>query len=289
LVSSPTAEVKANFTRNNDGNSFYWGRRGPSVHLGYKMPQGVKAEYTYTEVTVPEGQDPIGSYFMANGFGQGYFGMQVKSPTERWVLFSVWSPHETNRPGDIPADERVILLKKGANVRGGEFGGEGSGGQSVLVYPWKAGVTYHFLNSAKPDGQGNTVYSAWFGEVGKLDWQLIASFKRPKTNTYLTGYHSFLENFIDTKGYLGRGALYSNQWVCDSDGKWHEITEAHFTGDGTASSGNRMDYAGGVSGKAFFLRNGGYFADTVPINQNFTRPATPERQPKIDFKALEQP
>lgn len=289
VAKSATPGVKTAFVRNNDGNQFYWGRRGPSIHLGYKLPQNVQVQYAYTEVTVPQGQDPIGSYFMANGFGEGYFGMQVKSPTERWILFSVWSPHATNRPGDIPADMRVELLKKGPDVQAGEFGGEGAGGQSRRVFPWQAGVTYRFLNSVKPDGQGNTVYSAWFGEVGKPDWQLMASFKRPKTNTHLTGYHSFLENFADTKGYLGRGALYANQWVCDTDGKWHEITEAYFTGDGTASSGSRLDFAGGVSGKSFFMRNGGYFAEQVPIDQAFKRPATPERQPKIDFGKLEQP
>ena len=29
---------------------------------------------------------------MANGFGEGYFGIQVNGPNERRVLFSVWSP-----------------------------------------------------------------------------------------------------------------------------------------------------------------------------------------------------
>ena len=53
--------------------------------------------------------------------------------------------------------------------------------------------------------------------------------------------------------------------------------------------GHRLDYAGGVSGNAFFLRNGGYFSDRVPANQAFTRPATPARKPEIDFPALEKP
>lgn len=289
VVASATPEVKASFVKNNEGNMFYWGRRGASVHLGYPLPKDKKIEYAYTEVNVPQGEDPPGSYFMANGFGQGYFGMQVKSDTERWVLFSVWSPHETDRPSDIPADSRVELLKRGPEVRGGEFGGEGSGGQSILVYPWKSGVTYKFLNSVKPDGQGNTVYTAWFGEAGKPEWRLIASFKRPKTDTWLTGYHSFLENFYDAVGYKERRALYGNQWVRDNQGEWHEITSAHFTNDGTGGGGHRLDYAGGVSGNAFFMRNGGYFSDRVPANQSFTRPATPARKPVIDFEKLEKP
>jgi hypothetical protein len=289
VIRSATPEVKASFVRNNEGNMFYWGRRGPSVHLGYQMPRDKKIEYAYSEINVPAGEDPPGSYFMANGFGQGYFGIQVKSDTERWVLFSVWSPHNTDRPSEIPEDKRVVLLKKGEGVRGGEFGGEGSGGQSILVYPWKSGTTYRFLTSVRPDGKGATVYTSWFGELGKPEWKLIASFKRPHTDTHLTGFHSFLENFYDFNGFLERRSLHGNQWVCDTDGKWHEITSARFTGDGTAGGGHRLDYAGGVSGSGFFMRNGGFFSDRVPINQSFTRPATPDRKPQIDFEALDKP
>ncbi len=287
VVSSPAAGLKLDFVRNNEGNMFYWGRRGPSVHLGYPMPRDKDIEYAYSELTVPVGEDPIGSYFMANGFGEGYYGIQVKSPTERWILFSVWSPFQTDNPRDIPEAERVVMLAKGEGVRVGEFGNEGSGGQSFLVYPWKAGVTYRFLTSVKPDGQGNSIYAAWFGEVGKDGWKLIARFKRPKTDKHLTGFHSFLENFSDRHGYLGRRALHGNQWVRDTDGGWHELTEARFTGDATAGGGHRLDYAGGVSGKAFFLRNGGFFSDNVKLNQSFKREPTPEAKPVIDFGKLD--
>ena len=73
-------------------DEFYWGRRGPSVHLNYPLPENKNFEYFYNELTVPIGSDPVGSYFMSNGFGEGYFGIQVNSPTERRVLFSVWGP-----------------------------------------------------------------------------------------------------------------------------------------------------------------------------------------------------
>ncbi len=103
---------------------FYWGRRGPSVHLSYQVPRALNLRYAYSEITVPEGQDPIGSFFMANGFGQGYFGIQVNGPKERRVLFSVWSPFRTNNPRDIPKDQRVVALASGPKVHVGEFGNE---------------------------------------------------------------------------------------------------------------------------------------------------------------------
>jgi hypothetical protein len=84
------------------------------------------------------------------------------------VLFSVWSPYRTDNPRDIPEDQRIVPLGSGPGVRVGEFGNEGAGGQSYLVYPWKSGATYRFLTQVKPDGQGNTVYTAWFGDKSKV-------------------------------------------------------------------------------------------------------------------------
>ena len=93
---------------------FYFGRRGPSVHLNYEVPKETgDIEYFYNEMTIPEGNDVVGSYFMANGFGEGYFGIQVNSEMERRILFSVWSPFETDDPKSIPDAKKIILLKKG--------------------------------------------------------------------------------------------------------------------------------------------------------------------------------
>ncbi|BCU77888.1 DUF3472 domain-containing protein [Luteolibacter sp. LG18] len=281
------AAVVLNYVKDNKDNNFYWGRRGPSIHLGYELPKGEPTEWFYNEVTVPVGSDPVGSYFMSNGFGEGYFGMQVNGENERRVLFSVWSPFKTDRPGEIPEDQKITLLKKGEGVHGGEFGGEGSGGQSYWLYPWKAGNTYRFLNRVHPDGKGSTVYTAWFFVPEKNNWQLIASFKRPKTDKHLTGAHSFLENFADRQGYLSRGALYGNQWSCDVKGEWHESTVARFTTDPIGRSLFRMDYAGGAKGQQFFMRNGGFFAENVKPDQKFTRESTPAKKPVIDFKKLE--
>ena len=122
----------ATFVPNNEGDFFYWGRRGPSVHLNYPLPEGTNAEWFYNEVFVPSGYDIQGSYFMAGGFSQGYFGMQVNSPTERHILFSVWSPFSTDDPKKIPDSQKIELVAKGPSVHAGEFGNEGSGGQSYL-------------------------------------------------------------------------------------------------------------------------------------------------------------
>lgn len=275
-VSALRVSTSAAINYADDPANYYWSRRGPSVHMGYTTP--ANTEYFYNEVTVPAGQDPEGSYYMANGFGQGYFGIQVKSPSERWVLFSVW---------DADNGGKTTLVKKGAGVVDNGFGGEGTGGQSYLSYNWISGNTYRFITRARPDGAGATDYSAWFYAPELGVWRFIATWKRPSTTTYLTGAYSFLENFIDTKGYTGRRVSFGNQWARNVSGAWSEVTTARLTGDATVTNAQRMDYAGGIDGGQFYLRNGGFFAGYVPVNQNFTRAAT-GRQPAVDVTTLPQ-
>lgn len=266
--------------------SFYWGRRGPSVHLNYPFPQKENIEWFYNEVTVPVGEDPVGSYYMANGFGEGYFGIQVNSPTERRILFSVWSPFTTDNPKDIPEDQRIKMLKKGGDVHIGEFGNEGAGGQSYLIFPWITGNTYKFLTRVHPNGKGATEYTAYFfaPELGK--WRLVAQFLRPITDTWYKHAHSFLESFHPESGYISRKGLYGNQWARTADGRWIELTAARFTADETARKKARMDYKGGVDDGKFFLQNCGFLSDYTTIGSTFSRPAT-GIEPVIDWKQLE--
>jgi hypothetical protein len=284
-LSGSAINEKTAFVKNNEGNFYYWGRRGPSVHLGYTMPPGKDVEWFYNEITVPQGDDVIGSYYMANGFGEGYFGIQVNSPTERRILFSVWSPFNTDDPKQIPEDQKITMLKKGEGVHTGEFGNEGSGGQSYLRYNWKAGNTYGFLLRGIPDGTAHTIYTAYFFAPEKGEWMLIASFRRPKLATHLKRLHSFLENFAPEQGDKERKVLFSNQWVRDTGGTWHELTKARFTGDNTAVKRFRMDYAGGLLNGTFYLRNCGFFPNYTPLQTSFER--TPgNKQPQIDLNAL---
>lgn len=264
LIQGPLLNNQTAFVPNNEGNFFHWGRRGPSVHLNYAVPDGDTAEWFCNEINVPEGQDLQGSYFMACGFAQGYFGMQVNSPTERHILFSVWSPFETDNPTAIPDSQRVLLLQKGEGVHAGVFGDEGSGGQSYLNYPWKAGHSYRFLLHGKPADHGYTEFTAWFYAPEEGHWRLIASFSRPQTHAWLTSLHSFLENFEPEQGVRERYVLFRQEWIRDPRGRWIPLVKARFTVDNTGRKGYRMDYAGGIMKDGFYLRNGGFFNNYSP-------------------------
>ena len=273
IIIGDKAATNAEFA--NDKENFYWSRRGPSCHLNYVLPKE-DIEYLYSEITVPAGQDKIGSYFMANGFDGGYFGIQVNSAKERRVLFSIWE--EENKP-------KTILVKKGNDVKDGRFDGEGTGGQSYLLYNWKAGTTYKFLTKATPDGRGNTDFTSWFFATEKNEWILMATWKKADTNTYIKNAYSFIENFEVENGYLGRKAYYHNQWAMNINGDWQPITTIKFTTDATGRNKQRFDYEGGVEDGKFYLQNGGFANTTSIIGKEFTI-TNKNTAPKIEIDNL---
>lgn len=266
--------------------STHFGRRGPSVHMGYALPKE-DIEWFYNEIVVPEEGDIPSSYYMACGFGQGYFGMQNNTPYPRRVLFSVWSPYETDNAAEIPDSLRIVLLKKGEGVKVQDFGNEGSGGQSFMHYDWKPGERCRFLMGVKPDGNGCTVYTAYFFDNNKGKWQLVASFRRPEISTWYTNAHSFLENFNPVMGYINRKAYYCNQWARTADGRWIPVSRGRFTCDTTGHLRHRLDYTGGVEGEGFFLSMGGFFDGFMTSGTWFERAGNVSEAPEIDFSTLE--
>ena len=258
-------------------------RGAPSVHLWYATPKGAPVTAFTNEVTVRA--SPLWSYFMACGFARGYFGIQVNSPTERRIIFSVWdSGKEPTDRSKVADDDRVRLIAKGPDVFSDSFGHEGTGGHSHLIYPWKTGQTYRFLVTAQPDGTG-TIYSGYFYFPERKAWGLIASFRAPKDGGYLRGLYSFNEDFNGANGYEQRRAEFGPQWIKTADGPWTELRTARFTHtkDGVQE---RLDRAAGVVRGRFFLANGGFVpTESVKYGDNFTRPAS-GKQPDIALPPL---
>ena len=273
IIINDKAAINAQFA--NDKENYYWSRRGPSCHLNYVLPKQ-DVEYFYSEITVPPGQDKIGSYFMANGFDGGYFGIQVNSETERRVLFSIWE--EEGKP-------KTILVVKGKEIIDKNFDGEGTGGQSYLLYNWTAGTTYKFLTKATPDGNGNTDFTSWFFATEKNEWVLMATWKKAATNTFIKNAYSFIENFEVENGYVTRKAYYHNQWIITTNGKWQPINKIKFTADATGRNKQRFDYEGGVEVGKFYLQNGGFTNTTTTIGKEFTI-ANKNAAPVIDLDKL---
>jgi hypothetical protein len=259
-------------------------RNAASVHMNYPLPPEEKIQWFYNEVTGVT--DPTSTFYMACGFNRGYFGMQVNSPTERRIIFSVWdSGNEGVDRSKVAADDRVQLIAKGEGVYAGDFGNEGTGGHSHLKTMWKTGQTQRFLLGAQPVDATHTVYAGYWWNPEQQDWLLIAAMKAPKAGGYLTRLHAFSENFWGSNGHIQRKALYGNQWVRTAAGQWLELTVATFSHDATGR-GDRLDrYMGFEDGK-FFLSHGGFVEGTTPFGEKFTRP-TNGKAP--DFKLPEIP
>jgi hypothetical protein len=253
-------------------------RNSASVHLKYPLDATEKAEWFYNEIRPKT--DPKYTYYEACGWHRGYFGIQVNSPTERRIIFSVWDAGkeaiDRNKVGD---DNRVKLLKKGEDVVAGDFGNEGTGGHSHMVYNWKTNAVHRFLVHAEPKGDA-TVYSGYYYFNERKEWGLIAKFRAPKDGSYMKGLYSFNENFGGSNGNLQRMAEFGPVFIAGTDGKWKEHLEAQFSCDSTGKA-DRFDYAAGPKGDRWMLSNGGAFANGVKFGDKFSRLNSATRPPNV--------
>jgi len=259
-------------------------KNAASVHLIYPLDDSMKVVAFYNEVTIPKDADPLYSYFMACGFARGYFGMQVNSPTERRIIFSVWDAgKEAVDRNKVADDNKVKLMAKGEDVFADGFGNEGTGGHSHLIYNWKAGETYKFLVTAATDSATvTTSYAGYFFIPETQHWKLIACFKAPKDGKPLKSLYSFVENFGGNNGQLQRKAIFGNQWIRRENGDWKEITTSKFSYDATGKAGDRIDYGGGVEENKFYIWNGGFKNSSTKYGDLYTRTAL-NQKPAIDF------
>jgi len=259
-------------------------RNAASVHLAYPTPAETKVEAFYCEVTAVE--DPLWTFYMACGWHRGYFGMQVNSPTERRIIFSVWdSGDEAVDRGKVEADNRVSLVAKGEGVYSGDFGNEGTGGHSHLKFLWKTGEKQRFIVTAKPTDETHTIFSGYYFRPDLQKWMLISSWKAPKDGGWLKRLHSFSENFGGENGLVLRKVRYANQWMLPSGGEWTELTTASFSHDATGKA-DRLDRFMGVESGEFFLSHGGFVAGFTRFGEKFTRPSN-EQKPAVSLKELQ--
>lgn len=245
-------------------------RNAASVHLAYPVPKGTNVEAFYCEMTGVE--EPLWTYYMACGWHRGYFGIQINSPTERRIIFSVWdSGNEAVSRSKVQDEDRVKLVAKGEGVHSGDFGNEGTGGHSHLKYLWKTGEKQRFIVTAKPTDATHTVFSGFWFHPEKKSWMLISSWRAPKDGGWLRGLYSFSENFGGANGHLVRKALYGNQWIRTDKGEWIEVPTASFSHDPTGKA-DRLDRFMGVENGQFFLSHGGFTAGFTRFGEKFTRP-----------------
>lgn len=225
-----------------DTASDYWSpenmarRQCTSVHLHYH-PHIPNHTAVYNE-TVVEKSAP-GTYFSANCFSGGYIGVQELSRPRpdgtpvRVAIFSIWDAKDSgNNPHAAPEEERAKLVARGEKVRTERFGGEGTGGKSMRLFPWKEGEVIRTLVIEKPDGEDFRQIAGYIKNPETGKWELLSCWRVQALRRGLGTSAAFVEDFIrnvDSKGNERRatfGPIY--RW----DGQtWRQATHFRFGRD----------------------------------------------------------
>lgn len=246
----------------------------PSVHLSFSStaPTTKSYDWIYQEIMVPEGGDPLATYYMSLGFFRGYMGIQTNSATERRVLFSVWDSKDADTDATMTAADFVSLVDRDSLTTVNSFGNEGTGGQSYVTSAgWKTGVPVKFLMNVRPVDGNTTLFSAWYSVSDKEDdWKYVATWRAPHESRTFDGFYSFIENFGFTNGQFPRKAYYYNAWGReDKTGNWINFNKVRFSNtDGRV--GERADYEQGVAPEfpdRFYMASGGYTPTLKTANE----------------------
>ena len=203
-----------------------------SVHMWHPTPA---AEWVYGEVTVEKSVP--GSYFATIGFSCGYCGIQELINGKKVAIFSVWDPGDPfdfkARPEGVDEKIRTKNLYAGEGVMIDRFGGEGTGGKSMIPFDWKIGEPCRFAIHARQDGDYRTAFTGYIFRDGA--WFKMATFSTLQTKGAhaIKSIHSFAEDFRRTEESRSqvRRAKFTNFFAKPLGGEWKAIEDGRFTAD----------------------------------------------------------
>ena len=181
----------------------------------------------------------------------------------------------------MKVEERVEALFAGEGVRIKRFGGEGTGGQSMMSFPWRIGVTNRFAVQAQVEAD-KTSYTAWLFDPDKTSWNRMATFRTRTGGKLLRGFYSFVEDFRrdGRSAEQVRRARFGHGWVRNPQGEWIPLKQARFTAS-NAKWESRENINAGVENDWFRLETGGdttrklNLNDTIKSNGNWKEPTLP--------------
>ena len=221
----------------------WFGPQASAQHLWWNLEGQTDATCLYGEVTVLATHPAIyycGANWHPGEPAGGYCGIQHNSMTERRTIFSIWDTSASKHPKTTAADPRTVF---------GRFGGEGEGGHTHMLWPWKQGETFQFFVQKQPGAKPDTTdarYYVYDREAKK--WLHSATITSPNDGkksvaTLGGGMNSFLENFAGRDRAVPRIALYRlwlgpsiNKLTCQTraggDGTWGQMHDAYFLAAG---------------------------------------------------------
>lgn len=264
-------------------------RQCRSVHLAY---DGVPpAAVATVEATVT--QSAPGTYFCLMGFNGGYCGIQELYDGRRVAIFSVWDPGDpfnfAAHPDETDEAMRTKILYAGKGVDVSRFGGEGTGGKSMMPYAWETGKPVRMAVTSAPYGDHRTAYTCWIWSPEENAWFRMATFATlvGGDRGRITGVYSFVEDFrrnVESRDRV-RSARFSRLWASPDGKAWSASRRARFTADNNLL----MTIDAEPDGDGFRLTTGGKTAnDHVPL-WSWVTPLTPVTEPPACLDALRPP
>lgn len=234
-----------------------------SIH--FRWPAS-SATWFYNEATVR--RSTHGSYFVVCGWDTGYFGIQELGDGKKIAIFSVWDPTKGDNPQTVPLEQRVEVLHQGDEVEVSRFGGEGTGGKSIMPFDWKIGETVRCVVQATVEGE-KTAYAGWLWMPATKDWKHLITCRVTTGGKPMSGLYSFVEDFRrDTKSVEEeRRCEFGNGWVKPVEGNARPITRGTFTASRATNEAQDIINAGQVTG-GLFLANGGNAKMTINVDSS---------------------
>lgn len=252
-------------------------RQARSVHLAYQ-DWGSDAKIFLIQATIDTFAP--GSYCCLLGFTGGYMGVQEHRDGKHVAIFSVWEPGNPfdfgAKPDDVDVAKRTMPIYSGKSVEVSRFGGEGTGGKSMMTFPWEIGKPITMAVSVGKGGPYRTHYTGWIWNDEKQEWFRMATFSSLVGDGEPTvrAPYSFLEDFrrdVVSRDEV-RTARFSPLWTYTGR-EWIVSKEARFTADENILE--TVDAGPAASG--FWLATGGKTANvTTKLWDRFSAGGVPE-------------
>ncbi len=212
-------------------------------HLWWKLPGQRDATCLYGEITVLATAPGIyycGANWHPGEPAGGYCGIQHNGIRERRTIFSIW---------DTTAELHPKITEAGPNTIFNRFGGEGEGGHTHMLWPWRTNDTFQFFVQKLPGSQPDTTDTRYYVyDRESKHWLHSATIQnpnggKPSVSTLSGGLNSFLENFLGQDEQTVKLALYrlwlgtsADRMQCltraQGDGIWGQLHGAYFLAEG---------------------------------------------------------
>jgi hypothetical protein len=198
----------------------------------------------YGEVTVLASVKGI--YFCGAQWGGvvGYCGIQDLN-SDRRTIFSIWDTSPAKHPKTTEADAQTEFNR---------FGGEGEGGHTHMVWPWKNGETVRFFLHKRPGSEPNTTDTRYyFFDRSDKKWRHMATINSPNgtrnRGTTFAGVASWIENIGGQADFAKPKVVRYSLWIGSNpdkmkhltrtrgqsgSGRWGQLQGAYFLAEGSA-------------------------------------------------------